>query len=380
MRIPFLEIRKYIFKIILNKSIQIVAFDNPNPPDYGGVIDVYYKIEALHALGVKIDLHLFNYGKRTDLGPLIKLCTSISEYKRNMGFGVFFSSIPFIVKSRENRNLLHSLSKNPAPILFEGLHCCSFLNDPLLKNHFKIVRTHNIEHAYYKGLYENSSNLLKKSYYLTEAKKLKTFEPVLKYANLIHSISLKDAEYFRKYQETEWIPPFHQTYSEDLELQDYILFHGNLAVEENISALSALVENVFENVKYKIIIAGKSPPQKIIKAISENNNITLISNPSEEKMTDLISRAKCHILYTNQNTGIKLKLVHAIQTPGHIVLNDHMLFDKTYINEIEIANNWEGMIKLLNKCMEVENVKPRPKLKALFDNHENAQRILSYLP
>lgn len=373
-------IHKHIFTSILIKSIQIVAFDNPNPPDYGGVIDVYYKIKALHDLGVKVDLHFFNYGKRKDIEPLTKICASIFQYDRNMRFGALLSSTPFIVKSRENRDLLNELSRNPAPILFEGLHCCSFLNDPLLKNHFKMVRTHNVEHDYYKGLRDNTSNLLKKLYYRSESKKLKTYEPVLANADVIISLSLQDATYFEQYQKTEWVPPFHKSYPEAVEKENYILFHGNLAVEENINALLALLKNVFKEIKHKVIVAGKSPPQKIIQAIGTNNNITFIPNPNQEEMTDLICRAKCHILYTNQNTGVKLKLVHAIQSSGHIVLNDAMLFDDNFKDEVEIANDWNSMIQTLNRCMDLETSKPRPRLKALFDNKKNAEKILTFLP
>ena len=42
-----------------NKALHIISFDNPFPPKYGGVIDVFYKIKALHSLGVKIYLHCF---------------------------------------------------------------------------------------------------------------------------------------------------------------------------------------------------------------------------------------------------------------------------------------------------------------------------------
>ena len=370
----------YIFTSILIKSIQIVAFDNPYPPDYGGVIDVYYKIKTLHALGVKIDLHFFNYGKRKNMSPLTEICDSIFQYDRDMGIEALVSSRPFIVKSRENEGLLNTLSKNPAPILFEGLHCCSFLNHPLLKNHFKMVRTHNVEHDYYKGLSSSTSNLLRKAYYRSESKKLKAFEPVLVNADLIIALSLKDATYFEQYQKTIFVPPFHRSYPEVLEKKDYILFHGNLAVEENIRAVLELIKNVFKEIKHKVVVAGKSPSQKIIQAIGTSKTITLIPNPSEEKMTDLICRAKCHILYTNQNTGVKLKLVHAIQTSGHIVLNDAMLFDERFKDEVEIANTWESMIKTLNHCMELETVKPRPKLKALFNNKKNAEKIIEFLP
>ena len=47
-----------------DKHLHIVSFDIPYPPNYGGVIDVYYKLKALHRKGVKIILHCFEYPGR----------------------------------------------------------------------------------------------------------------------------------------------------------------------------------------------------------------------------------------------------------------------------------------------------------------------------
>ena len=35
-------------------KLNVVSFDIPYPPDYGGVIDIYYKIKALNSAGIKI--------------------------------------------------------------------------------------------------------------------------------------------------------------------------------------------------------------------------------------------------------------------------------------------------------------------------------------
>ena len=40
-------------------KLNVVSFDIPYPPDYGGVIDIYYKIKALNSAGIKIHLHCF---------------------------------------------------------------------------------------------------------------------------------------------------------------------------------------------------------------------------------------------------------------------------------------------------------------------------------
>ena len=37
----------------MDKYLNIVSFNIPYPANYGGVIDVYYKLEALRACGVK---------------------------------------------------------------------------------------------------------------------------------------------------------------------------------------------------------------------------------------------------------------------------------------------------------------------------------------
>ncbi len=41
----------------MDLHLHIIAFDIPFPPDYGGVIDVYYKIKTLSEAGVRIHLH-----------------------------------------------------------------------------------------------------------------------------------------------------------------------------------------------------------------------------------------------------------------------------------------------------------------------------------
>jgi hypothetical protein len=47
----------------MNKTLHIICHDVPWPADYGGVVDLFYKIKALHDEGVKIKLHCFDYGR-----------------------------------------------------------------------------------------------------------------------------------------------------------------------------------------------------------------------------------------------------------------------------------------------------------------------------
>lgn len=361
------------------KKLQIVAFDNPNPPDYGGAVEMFYKLKTFHQLGIKIQLHLFVYGDRTNYDELYDFCDKIIFYKRKMSPLRLFSKKPFIVVSREHPDLLKNLKENPSPILFEGIHSCGFIHRNELKNHFKIVRMHNIEQEYYKGLANSSGHWLKKNYFKSEARKLEAFEPRLSFANVILGITEKDAEHFKQYGKTLWIPPFSNTFSKVDKTEDYTLFHGNLSVSENYQAAELLLKKVFGKINSKVIIAGKSPVSSLISLAGKFDNVELIANPSQEKMDELITKAHCHILYTSQNTGVKLKLIHTIQTAGHIVMNSTMLFDSAYKNEIEIADSPEEITKAISKCMKSDEVKSREKLRDLFSNKRNAEQILEII-
>ena len=43
-------------------KLHVVSFQVPFPPDYGGLIDVYYKLKALKKAGCSIVLHTYRYG------------------------------------------------------------------------------------------------------------------------------------------------------------------------------------------------------------------------------------------------------------------------------------------------------------------------------
>ena len=45
----------------MDKYLNIVSFNIPYPANYGGVIEVYYKLEALQACVVKLILDWFDY-------------------------------------------------------------------------------------------------------------------------------------------------------------------------------------------------------------------------------------------------------------------------------------------------------------------------------
>ena len=229
----------------MNKKLHLVSFDVPYPTNYGGVIDVFYKIKALHLLNVEIYLHVFEYGKGEQT-VLNKYCKAVYYYKRNSFItSMLDANIPFIVKSRGNRKLIENLKKIKAPILFDGLHTTYVLTKTTFNTQKLFVRTHNVEHKFYKGLQKSERSIFKKIFYQQEAKKLKGYEKILTKVNGIFSISPHEQQYFKaKYGEkSRYIPAFHEV-PESTPLTkkgSLLLYHGYLLVAENIAAANFLI-------------------------------------------------------------------------------------------------------------------------------------------
>ncbi|NQU53629.1 MAG: glycosyltransferase family 1 protein, partial [Bacteroidetes bacterium] len=296
----------------MNKNkINIISFNIPYPANYGGVIDVFHKIKTLHNYGYEVVLHCFQYGRQPQ-PELEKYCSKIYYYKRKKGFQHLFSPLPYIVATRKNKQLLENIKANNYPILFEGVHTCFYVNHPDLANRKKMIRMHNIEHHYYEELAKATTDVFKKLFFYIESKKLKKYERILSNDFSIIAISKNDYNYFiDKHSDVKYIPAFHPL--EEVISKpgkgDYFLYHGNLAVEENEKAVLFLIEKVFLNAKDQLIIAGKSPTNRISQKVQQNKNIKLEANPTEKAMNALIINAHCCVLPTFQATGLKLKLL-----------------------------------------------------------------------
>ena len=131
-----------------NNIVHLVSFNVPYPPDYGGVMDVFYKITSLKKQGIGVILHCFTYG-RSRSRTLENECLRVYYYHRNLNLFYLIRKRPFIVLSRENKKLLENLKADNHPVIFEGLHTTAYLGEPSLEGRMTMVRTHNIEHLYY---------------------------------------------------------------------------------------------------------------------------------------------------------------------------------------------------------------------------------------
>jgi len=280
-----------------------------------------------------------------------------------------------------------NLQKDDAPILFEGLHCCFHLNDVKLKSRKKIVRMHNIEHNYYANLAVVEKNFFRKKYFESEAKKLERFESVLQSADAIAAISPSDTqELSGKYKNVSNILAFHP--HEKVEIKDgngnFALYHGSLAVGENNKAALYLANEIFNDIEMPLVIAGKGASSELKEAVKQNKNIQLRENSSTNEIYSLVQNAQINILPTFQATGIKLKLLAALFTGRHCLVNAPMV-EKTGLESLcRIKNSPDEMkdeiMQLSGIPFREEEKNKREKiLGENFSNKVNVKKLTELL-
>jgi hypothetical protein len=366
--------------------MHVISFDNPWPPSYGGVIDVYYKLRALKDLGVRITLHAYEYGRKPDR-HLNEICEKVYYYERRTFVNPFIGSLPYIVSTRNGEELLQNLLKDKSPILFEGLHTCYFLTHKALAGRHKVVRMHNIEHDYYRKLEEVESNFFKKYFFSKEAARLESFEHVLERADVVAAISVNDQTTLEsRYERVVHLPPFHAN-NEITAMPgrgDYVFYHGNLSVGENDEAARYLVTEVFANNDIPFYIAGNKPSSALRNLVEGRNNIRLFNHLSTGQISELIAKAHINILPTFQSTGIKLKLINVLYQGRFAVCNSLMVCNTGVEDLCHIADDPVAMLTevqmLMKKKFTAHDVQKRvDALRGRFNNETNARELLSLM-
>jgi glycosyltransferase involved in cell wall biosynthesis len=368
------------------KSLHIICLDIPYPANYGGAIDMFYKLKALHDLGMVITLHCFQYGGKPEAKELEKFCTKVYYYPRKTGVLGMDATLPYIVSSRSDKQLLKNLCIDEAPILFEGIHTTFFANHSSLALRKKLLRVHNIEADYYQYLASHTDSFFKKLYCHFEANRLQLYEKTLHQISSFSSISATEFDFFKQLYPNaihQIVPAFH-AHSEVVSLEGkgtYCLYHGNLEVEENIKAVEYIIKDVFKHLPIQLIVAGKNPSKRILNLAS--NNIKIIPNPSEIELNKLIQEAHINILPAFQNTGQKLKLVNALFLGRFCIANNDMVAGSGLDNAVLFSENREDMIAIIEKNMQQEftlaDIRCRKELLSHIDSIKNAQKLIDLL-
>lgn len=362
------------------RKLHIVSLDVPYPADYGGAIDIFYRLKALHALGFEITLHVFEYGrgKQSELERYAK----VIYYSRKRSLFHLLSSRPFIVQSRKSTKLLENLRMDNAPILYEGIHTTWSLEYEDIQKRITFVRMHNLEDEYYRGLRKNAS-FLKKLFFQQEMVKLKKYQQILKHSTHILAIKEADIPQLKKFNPNVHLLPasIPDLPGKFTQVKRYALFHGNLSVPENIHAAKWIIHALKSvlDPSFPLVIAGKNPGKKL-QRFCEMNGVRLESNPSELKLDQLIQEAQIHVLYTAVPSGVKLKLLACLHSSGHLLVNEHMLSGESLHPFCTVANTSKEFkihfLGMMNSIISEEEFNARSKfIKTHFNNQLNCTII-----
>lgn len=369
------------------KTLHVVAFDIPYPPDYGGVIDIYFKVKALQECGVRVILHVFLYAGKSPSAHLETLCQKVYYYPRRRFKNPFSGELPYIVTTRSDEQLLKNLCADEHPILFEGLHTTAFLPSPELKGRMKMVRTHNVEHLYYRALEEAETSFFKKYFFRIEAERLEAYESVLRHADLILPISpLETQHYAARFPRVKYLPAFHSNdfVGSQTGRGRFVLYHGNLGIGENNKAALYLVHEVFPALNVPCVIAGNNPSRQLMTAVKGNPYISLASDISSSDILQMVQEAQVNVLVTFQNTGIKLKLLNSLHLGRFCVANPDMVENTGLENLCKVADGPEAIAAAIMDCWETDFTAEDAEARRLllekdFSNLHNARELSSLL-
>lgn len=350
---------------------------------------MYGKIVALHTAGIKIHLHYFEYKSRKNSKGIHRHCETVHVYKRKTSWGGFSLSTPYIVSSRINLELVDNLNKDNYPVIIEGVHCCGIINFINREKRKVIVRLHNDESLYYKNLGKFEKNIFRKIYFLNESRLLKKYQANLPKDCLYACVSKKDiCAFVEKYklQKVEFLPVFvcWQQVNCEEGLGNFCLYHGNLSVAENEKAACWLLDKVFTKIKVPLVIAGKQPSRRLSKSAHLYEHTCLVANPTEKEINDLIQKAHINILPSFNNTGIKLKMLHALYSGRHCVVNQAAVEQSELEETCHIGNNATAIasiiLQLYHQPFADEEIRLREKiLGEMFDNKKNAEKLINWL-
>jgi len=137
---------------------------------------------------------------------------------------------------------------------------------------------------------------------------------------------------------------------------------------------------VFSKVDMKCVIAGNHPHKDLIAFCEKYPNIELKADLSTDQIHDLIKKAHINVLHTNQNTGIKLKLLNAIYRGKFAVVNPLMVDGSGLESLCVISKNFDAM---LTKVQEFRLLDYTPQYfenrKKYLEEHFNNQLAVKEL-
>jgi hypothetical protein len=229
---------------------------------------------------------------------------------------------------------------------------------------------------------------LRRWYFRMESKRLHQYQ--LNFDNSRTSLFMSTTDELRLkemygWMHTDFIPCFLPwQHPEILPGQgEYCLYQGNLSVSENIRAVEWLIKEVFKGREWPLLIAGKNAPAGLKRLIEQQPHMKLIENPDDQQMEELIRNAQVNVLPSFNETGVKLKLLHALFRGRFVITNQMGVagsgLTKGYILAETAMEFRKAIEEVIFRPVEETDMEQRKQDLALYDNQKNAARLSELL-
>lgn len=364
-----------------HKSIHIISFDNPYPPVYGGAIDVFFKLKALHALGYVIYLHCFVDQLPADVSELEKYTAKVHFYKRKKKGHKLLAISPFSVASRYHDEIVDNLHAVDAPLLFEGLQSTYLLKKHDFPDRHKYLRLMNLESNYFGGLSSSERHPIKKLLFAIESVKYVLYQKIITKFDGVFTLSVYETQSVEKqYHNSHYIPVFHgnQQVAELSEFGKYAFYHGDLRLSDNRRAALFLI-NVFRKIPdYQLIIASNRGKRRINKEIRNTPNIRHTTIKNQQHLDELMDQAHISVMLSFQQSGTKLKAINSLFKSRHCVINANMVDDAQIRSLCMMAENQMEFVEAVNRLKNTpyqEAEKRKTVLDQVLNDVENAKKM-----
>ena len=365
------------------KALHIVSFDNPFPPFYGGIIEVYYKLKPIHENGISIYFHCFVDEIPKQFDELQKVTEKVFFYPKSKNPLLFFSNIPFSVNTRNHKELVKNIELIDAPILFEGLKTSYSIHKGFLKNKTKILRLHNVEHLYFEGISKSETNIFKKFMFKMEALKFKQYEKVTNDFQKVIALSKNEESYVKNnflLPVTNYIPVFHgnETVNSKNGIGKYAVYHGDLRMSDNKKAVVQLIE-AFKKINYNLVIAATDNEQFVEKKIKKLDNISFVKIENFNHLQSILIDAHINIMLSFQQSGTKLKLLNSLFNSRFCLINENISDDKNLTDLCEFVSSKDEIITKINSLISMpfsDFEKRKLVLETYMNDTENAKLLI----
>jgi hypothetical protein len=365
----------------MERSLHIICFDHPFPPQYGGVIDVYFTIKALAEAGVSLHIHVFGTSQKEEADPLFAFSEQVYFYPLKSKIQGVFSGLPLSMALRQHPELLERLLQFKAPILFSHLKVSALAFHPELQAYPKFLRLQNVESDYYAGIARQESHWIKKQLYYRDSKRYRSLENRLDLFDGVFPLSVKETQWAQQRMNSVcFVPVFHDNTVVSLQgtWGKFALFHGDLRISDNLNVAKMLV-NRFKTIDYPLVIASSHGAKQVQSWIGDAKHIRFQSIADEGVLEQLLREAHINVLWSFQSTGTKLKLMNCLYKSRFCLVNPNLTDDPEILPYCNVITSEQEISEVVAQLSQQPFEEDRSALYAYLDNSTKANKMIQFI-